>query len=1016
VAQVGIAMPARSYVYTGLAAAWACLLAGLANAADPAHRFVFPGPDGRLVYDVDARGNRIPDFSYCGYGGGAVPIPRIETKAVVPPAPGDATSRIQAAINYVSAREPDSQGFRGAVLLLAGRHEVTGQLHIRASGVVLRGQGSGETGACIVATGIDRRTVIQVSGGANQKTTGPARQLANTYVPVGASQLKLASTSGLKVGDTIRIDVPSTAAWIAALGMNRFPTGDKGSWLDWKPGTRDLSCERAIGKIDGDTITLDAPLTAAIDPALNPAKVVPYTWPGRVEHVGVESLSIESTFDATNPHDENHAWGGVAFERAHDGWVRDVSFRHLAGSAVAVWESCQSISVIDCASREPISEIGGYRRHTFFTAGQRTLFLRCKAEQGRHDFAVGHAAPGPNAFVDCTASDARSFSGPIGSWAAGVLYDKVTIDGGGLALTNRETDDHGVGWAAANSVLWQCSSPAIVCRNPPTAQNWAIGLWGQYTGDGHWRSLNQFVKPDSLYATQLAERIGQHAANKVLARTGPLSEEGHAPSVDVVAAERIRKLAQPTRVAKQALALKQGMLVVNDLAATGGRMGVAWWRGDVIPPSATEVGVGVTRFVPGRVGPGYTDDIEELTEQMRASHRIRLDHHWGLWYDRRRDDHQMIRRADGEVWPPFYEQPWARSGQGRAWDGLSKYDLTRFNPWYFARLERFAEACDRKGLVLVQQMYFQHNVLEAGAHWADFPWRPANCLQATDFPEPPHYENNKRIFVAERFYDVSHPVRRQLHRDYIRHCLDVLGGHTNVIFETGEEFTGPLPFVQFWIDTIAQWQRETGRHVLVGLSCTKDVQDAILADPVRGPVVSVIDLKYWWYTADGKLYAPPGGANLAPRQQLREWRGSRSRSDASIARQVREYRLKYPGKAVMSSLDGAGPWAVAAAGGSLPNLPAKTDARLLKALMRMRPLESEVTFVLADPGRDYLALAPVGGQISLDLTSRPESFDLRWLNLHTGEAGESVETVAGGKPVTIQRPRRGMAVFWLTRK
>ena len=55
-----------------------------------------------------------------------------------------------------------------------------------------------------------------------------------------------------------------------------------------------------------------------------------------------------------------------------------------------------------------------------------------------------------------------------------------------------------------------------------------------------------------------------------------------------------------------------------------------------------------------------------------------------------------------------------------------------------------------------------------------------------------------------------------------------------MIFQTGEEFTGPLAFVQFWLDTIAEWQKETGQRVLVGLSCTKDVQDAILADPVAG--------------------------------------------------------------------------------------------------------------------------------------------------------------------------------------
>jgi hypothetical protein len=439
-----------------------------------------------------------------------------------------------------------------------------------------------------------------------------------------------------------------------------------------------------------------------------------------------------------------------------------------------------------------------------------------------------------------------------------------------------------------------------------------------------------------------------------------------------------------------------------------------------LPERAAERGVGLTRFVPGRVGPGFTDDLDELTDGMRAKGLAVLEHHWGLWYDRRRDDHQMVRRIDGEVWPPFYEQPWARSGRGAAWDGLSKYDLTKFNPWYFARLKGFADLAERKGLVLVQQMYFQHNILEAGAHWADFPWRPANCLQDTGFPEPPPYAGGKRVFMADAFYDVSHPVRRDLHRRYVRHCLDVLGGCPNVVFQLGEEFTGPPQFVRFWLDTVAEWQKETGKTVLAALSCTRDVQDAILADPQRAALVSVIDLKYWWYTADGGVYDPKGGENLAPRQQLREWKGSKSRSDASVARAVREYRQRFPDKAVTVSLDGASGWAVLAAGGSIPRLPPGTDPALRAAVVRMKPFAPKglagSMLALADPGRDYLVWAPAGGAVALDLSDRAESFAAGWVDPKTGKLTTAAEPVRGGRVLELRPPAGGPAVLWLTRK
>jgi hypothetical protein len=249
---------------------------------------------------------------------------------------------------------------------------------------------------------------------------------------------------------------------------------------------------------------------------------------------------------------------------------------------------------------------------------------------------------------------------------------------------------------------------------------------------------------------------------------------------------------------------------------------------------------------------------------------------------------------------------------------MSKYDLTKYNPWYWDRLRAFATLADQKGLVLLNNQYFQHNILEAGAHYADCPWRTANNINDTGFPEPPPYAGDKRIFMAEQFYDVTNPTRRALHRAFIRQSLANFTGTHNVIHLTSAEFTGPLHVVQFWLDTIAEWENETGQHPLIGLSATKDVQDAILADSARARVVDVIDIRYWWYQADGSAYAPKGGQNLAPRQHARVLKPKPS-SPEQVERAVREYREKFPEKAVIYSADGFDRFGAAAAkgGGSL---------------------------------------------------------------------------------------------------
>ncbi|HSH94171.1 MAG TPA: hypothetical protein VK968_08500, partial [Roseimicrobium sp.] len=87
------------------------------SAAKPDPRVVSTGADGKLIYKADARGDRVPDFSHTGYMGGGVAIPDVPIRVVVSPAEGDATDRLQAAIDFVARLPADLSGFRGTVLV-----------------------------------------------------------------------------------------------------------------------------------------------------------------------------------------------------------------------------------------------------------------------------------------------------------------------------------------------------------------------------------------------------------------------------------------------------------------------------------------------------------------------------------------------------------------------------------------------------------------------------------------------------------------------------------------------------------------------------------------------------------------------------------------------------------------------------------------------------------------------------------------------------------------------------------
>lgn len=1033
-----------------LAAAWlgvavATSAAGQTAPAPPAPS-VTAAPDGRLAYHADQAGNRLPDFSHAGYRGGGVPLPDVAPAIAVTAGGGRDRERIQAAIDLVSARPPDARGVRGAVLLGPGTFRIDGHLRIAASGVVLRGAGPGEAGTTLVATGTSRRALIVVAGqGERTEDHRASSPVVGDYVPVGARTLRLANASAFRVGDGVVVRRPSPAAWIARLGMDTFPGWRPEDRLHWQPGSRDIVWDRVVTAVEGDRLTLDVPLTTALEAALGGGTVTRYDFPGRIAEVGVEDLRLVSEYDAARPADEDHAWFAIALDNVRDAWVRRVTARHFVSYVINAEAGVKWLTVEDVHAQAPVSEVGGYRRRVFYTAGQLTLFRRCTSEGGRRDFGVGFVAAGPNVFLESRATGALDWSGPLESWASGVLYDNVVIRGNGLRLTNRGTAQQGMGWTAANSVLWNCEATDIEVQVPPGATNQAYGCRGVTSGAGivddpravPYRDFFRGTptSPRSLYLTQLAERLGEAAVRAI----EPAAPPAPAPGVPAITDAQVDAFVARERAAVPApgpaLRVADGRFLIGDRPAWTATTSWSWFQMRMPRGLAARFGPAITRFAPGRTGRGLTDDLADVVASVTPGGVF--VQHYGLWYDRRRVDHNYYGSNEwrtGEVWAPFVELPWARSGEGKAWDGLSKYDLTRFNPWYFQRVRAFADLADRHGRVLYYNFYFQHWLLESRSHYVDFPWRPVNALQATGLPD--------EVPAANAFYDVSHPVRRDLHQRYIRHVLDTLGPHANVVFGIDREYTGDLQFLRFWLDEIAAWQRAHGRTVFVALEVPKDQMDDVLADPERSRLVHAIGVHGWLYRADGELFAIRGGLDRAPREQRPDiatpadleairrtldpeqlklpdfqngpefqrmfdtlWAGS----TAMKYRAWREYRDAHPHLVQLQEAD------------AYPALTAAVDADVPRAVRAaMRPVPVVVAprasaWAIGRPGEGYLVYSVGGHPVSLDLAADGAAYQVRWLGVPAGD-GPPIE-VKGGARVELAPPAgaAGPVAAWLTR-
>ena len=1031
-------------VVASLAAAALPVLHAGAQSPPPAVS-VAMGPGTRLVYSSDAAGNRVIDFSHAGYGGGGIALPDVAARIVVGPGGGRDGQRIQAAIDAVSAASPGANGFRGAVLLEKGIYTMDGALAIRASGVVLRGFGRGEDGTVLVAAGTSRRALITMAGsGDRREEAGSRRTVADAYVPAGATSFSVEGAPAFSVGDRIVVRRPSTAPWIAAIGMNLFQGWRPENRLHWQPGSRDIDWDRTVTAVDANRITIDAPLTTALARQFGGGLVFRYAFPGRISRTGVENLRLVSGYDERRPLDEDHAWTAITVDNVEDAWVRQVTAAHFAGSVLNILSDARAVTIEDVDAIEPVSEPGGFRRRVFYTAGQQTLFRRCRSERGLHDFVAGLAAAGPNVFLESAARDALDYSGPLESWASGVLYDNVVIRGNAIRLTNRGIADQGAGWAAANSILWNSEATDIEVQSPPGATNQAYGCKGLVTGDGvvwdartmPYRDFYRGspVEPRSLYLAQLTERRGPDAVGAIEPRPVPVSAAGARRFSEADAAPAVGRNRRAESTPRHGpLRVEDGAFTIDGERAWTARTTWSWFQGQMPPSLAPSFGPALTRFAPGRSGQGATDHLEQVAASMAP--RSVFYQHYGLWYDRRRVDHNYYgspEQRTGDVWAPFMELPWARSGTGKAWDGLSKYDLTRFNPWYFERMKEFAGIADRQGLILYHNFYFQHWLLESRSHYVDFPWRPVNTIQQTGLPD--------EVPAANAFYDVSHPLRRELHRLYIRHALDVLGGHTNVVHGIDREYTGPIEFVRFWLDTIAEWQQERGRTVFISLEIPKAQLDEILDDPIRGPMVAAIDVLGWTYRADGTLFAARGSINRAPREQRPDiatppelealktklgvdatdqrdflngpefqrlfdelWASSRPMK----YRAWREYRDGHPRLVLLWN------------GDEYPDVTRAVERALPRARREgMRPADRvrshrDASWCMERGTDAFLVYSMNGDAIVLDLTNAAGPYTLSWLDVESGALRRAASPIAGGRPVTIGPPGAKAGRAWV---
>lgn len=401
---------------------------------------------------------------------------------------------------------PLENGFRGAILLEAGNYKVSSTLKVTQSGIVLRGAGHATT---ISYTSTEQSNLLEIEGVYDVSKTGRKVEVADEFCATGSTTFSVTPGHSFTPGTRIIIKLSPNDAWLRHMS-------DMTQW-GWTSSQYRKVWRRVVTSVDGDQITIDAPLVQAIAKVYGGADVYAYDFEGEISQVGVENMRLDSTFSSDT--DEDHGWIAIRFQAVCNAWVRQVTGKDWGFGLVSAERYASFITVEDSAIIDHKSEIRGGRRYSFhINNAEFVLFQRCLSQEGRHEFASGSRTSGPNVFVDCLALNQHADIGPHHRYATGQLYDNIRAsepDGseGRMRVQNREDSGSGHGWTGAQIMFWN-NETSIVCDAPNNGMNWAIGNVGTHEDSrfskeksGMVRSIDAHVTPRSLYYAQLQDRF-----------------------------------------------------------------------------------------------------------------------------------------------------------------------------------------------------------------------------------------------------------------------------------------------------------------------------------------------------------------------------------------------------------------------------------------------------------------------------------------------------------------------------
>lgn len=265
-----------------------------------------------------------------------------------------------------------------------------------------------------------------------------------------------------------------------------------------------------IKAINDTELTLQIPLTDALDSRYMQAEVYAYKPPEQYSEMGLHNLRIQvpNTCSGAPLNNETCNSAAVKFPSwTVDSWASGLKLEGF-NKFFEVERDASRLTIQDVEMNRNQDIEGRALPMDILIQGSQVLVQDCKQvglpTARCFSVATDSLTAGPNAVVrHTTKSDVQSIY-PHERWAYGLLVEGTSVP---TIFVNRASNGTGHGWTINGGVGWNLRGEAIF-QSPPLGVNWCVGCEGKDgpSGNGTFIKPGKQVRPNSLFTAQLEAR------------------------------------------------------------------------------------------------------------------------------------------------------------------------------------------------------------------------------------------------------------------------------------------------------------------------------------------------------------------------------------------------------------------------------------------------------------------------------------------------------------------------------